>query len=189
MTTTPEDDARSLKTEGPEAGPAPPAHAPGPRPVEPGVNGRRFVIGSLGVIALAWVVTYAILAPGMWSYRERAEFGRKEVAPVVFGFQKVQPPGVDPRDWDRAIGDAHSLVLDATRSGGLSVEEATALRDDLRATLDRAKARPEAAVQELSDLWDRAAALARKVRPEGAPDVDRSHPRPSLLSPGPSPSS
>ncbi|OJW18960.1 MAG: hypothetical protein BGO49_18140 [Planctomycetales bacterium 71-10] len=186
--TTPEENARSWKTDGPEAEPAPPAHAPGPRPVEPGVNGRRFVIGSLGVIALAWVVTYAILAPGMWSYRERAEFGRKEVAPVVFGFQKVQPPGVDPRDWDRAVGDAHSLVLDATRSGGLSVEEATALRDDLRATLDRAKARPEAAVRELSDLWDRAAALARKVRPEGAPDVDRSHPRPSILPPAPAPS-
>lgn len=184
MTTTPEESPRPRNTEAPEAAPpAPRASAPTRHPVAPGVNGRRFVIGSLGVIALAWVATYAILAPGMWSYRRRAEFGRKEVAPVVFGFQKVQPPGVDPRDWDRAVGDAHSLVLDATRSGGLSVEEATALRDDLRATLDRSKARPDAAVRELSDLWDRTAELARKVRPEGAPDVDRSHPKPSILPP------
>ncbi len=154
---------------------------PSPPRAEGGVNGRRFVIGSLGVIALAWATLYAILAPGMWSYKKQAEFGRKEVAPVVFGFQKVQPPGVDPRAWDRAVGDAHSLVLDATRAGSLSMEDQTALRGDLQATLDRAKDHPESAVRELAALWDRVAAIARKVRPAGAPDVDRSHPRPAIL--------
>lgn len=178
MTTTPDENAalRPSNTE--------PLAGPPPRRAEGGVDGRRFVLGSLGLIALAWVVLFAILAPGMWSYKKQAEFGRKEVAPGVFGFQKVQPPGVDPRDWDRAIGDAHSLVLDATRAGSMSIEDQTALRDDVQSTLDRAKEHPEAAVRELASLWDRVAEIARKNRPAGAPDVDRSHPRPSILPTG-----
>lgn len=182
MTTTPDENApRSRTAEGSEPPPASPTTAAD----ESGVNGRRFVLISMTVILVIWGTIFAILAPGMRSYRKRTEFGRKEVAPLVFGFQKVVPPGIEPRDWDRAIGDAHSLVLDCTRSGKLAIEEATALRDDVRATLDRAKARPETAVRELAELWDRAAAIAGKVRPEGSQDLDRSHPRPTILSMGP----
>lgn len=189
MTTTPEENAdRPPRTGGPESEPVGLEPAPEPRPDGSGVNGRRFVVLSLTAILLAWGVTFAILAPGMWSYRHRTEFGRKEVAPVVFGFQRVVPPGVDPRDWDRVVGDTHSLVLDCTRSGRLSMEEAAALRDDLRATLARAEAHPEATLREVADLWDRVAVIARRVRPEGSQDLDRSHPRPTILPTSPAPS-
>lgn len=189
MTTPTDENADRPRTpQGPEPSPAPPANAPGSRPAEAGVNGRRFVIVSLAVILLAWVTVFAILAPGLWSHRKRAEFGRKEVAPAVFDFRKVEPPGVDPRDWDRAVGDAHSLVMETARSGGLTIEEATALRDDIRATADRAAVHPETAVREMSDLWGRVAVIARRVRPPGSQDLDRSHPRPPILATGPAPS-
>lgn len=188
MTTPPDENAdRPRKPEAPEASPAPRAVAPSRRPRLPGVNGRRFVIIALAAILLAWGTVFAILAPGLWSHRKRIEFGRKEVAPAVLGFQKVEPPGVDLRDWDRAVGDTRSLVMDATRSGGLTIEEATALRDDISATADRAAARPETAVRELADLWDRVAEIARRVRPAGSQHLDRSHPRPPLLPAGSSP--
>ncbi len=183
MTTTPsqENPDRSWTADGPEPTPAPLGPAPTPRPFRRGVNGRRFILGSLAAMVVTWAILFAILAPWMRTRDKRIQFGVKEVAPLVLKFQRIDPPGVEPRDWDRALSDTRLLVVDAATPGKLTVEEETAIRDDIQAALDRARARPETAVRELAGVWDRLAAAAEKVRPAGSQDLDRSHPRPPIL--------
>lgn len=183
MTTTPsrENPDRSWTAEGPESKPAPLIPTPAPSPRRRGVNGRRFILGSLAALVTTWAILFAILAPWMRTRDTRIRFGVREVAPLVLKFQQVEPPGVEPRDWDRALSDTRMLVVDAATPGKLTVEEETALRDEIQAALDRARARPETAVRELAGVWDRLAAAAEKVRPAGSQDLDRSHPRPPIL--------
>ncbi|MDG3007924.1 hypothetical protein [Paludisphaera mucosa] len=184
MTTTPNEGAppRSWKPEDPESTPRPRLdRAVGRGEVR--YSGRRFVIGGLITITLFWIGLFAILRPGLVGYKQRSEFGRREVAPAVFGMLKVQPPGVDPRAWDDAVRAAHGLLATATDSGSMSIETLTALRDKVQAAAARAQARPEAALAELAALWDDVAADAQKFRRPGEPDLDRRHARPSILPP------
>jgi len=181
--------SRTWKAGDPEPTPPPPPtpapHRPDVEPVgprrEPGVSGRRFVIWSVVVIALLWLVVFAILRPALINAKRRSEFGRKELAPSVLAMLQTQPPGVDPRVWDDAVRAGHALLATTTDAGTLTFEEMTALRDQVRAAADRARERPETAAAELASLWNDVAAIARRSQRPGEPDVDRRHPRPSIL--------
>ncbi|WP_165249488.1 hypothetical protein [Paludisphaera soli] len=146
-------------------------------------SGRRFVILSGVGVVLLWALLFLIFRPGLDRFKERTEFGRKEVAPTVFELRKVQPPGVDSRAWDEAVQATYGLLATTTASGELPIEEQTALRDQVKAVAARAGEHPENAVAELAALWDSVAARARQAHRPGEPDVDRRHPRPSLLPP------
>ena len=133
--------------------------------------------------ALTWLGLFATLKPLLTGAKQRSEFGRKELAPTVLALLQVQPPDVDFRVWEDAVHDAHSLLATATDAGGLSLEEMTELRDQVRASAERAREHPETAVAELGSIWDDASAVARRTQRAGEPEIERRHPRPSILPP------
>ncbi|WP_206107789.1 hypothetical protein [Paludisphaera rhizosphaerae] len=185
MTTTPQDGGptRSWKTEEPDH-----VRTPPPRGLEPdaprgrrGISGRLFVLGSLAAIAGVWLILVGVLRPSLVESKRRAEFARREVAPPILELLKIHPAGVDERAWDETVRDAYTLVATTAESGSLTIEDETALRDQIRGEVAKAREQPDTVVAVLSALWDHVADIARAHPRPGVPDVDRRLPKPAVL--------
>ncbi len=123
----------------------------GPDVLGPRRSGRRFVIvgvavvlavaGGLGLAFRAWKVHQLALA----------EFGARNVAPVVDPLAGQVPPGVTKEEWGRVVAQAHRLLVALTGSGTLDRNRMEALRDELRERVD--SVRPETAALVLNGLW------------------------------------
>jgi len=182
MSTTPPNDVPD-RPETPPGPPLPPPIRASGSHADEGYPGRRFVILSGVGVLLVWAILFVVMRPKLDRYKRQADFGRKEVAPTVYDLRKAHPPGVDPRAWEEAVRDAYGLVATTAGSGSLPMAEQEELRDRIKAVAARAAEHPDRAVAELADLWDSVAARARQVRRPGEPEVDRRHPRPSILPP------
>jgi hypothetical protein len=146
-----------------------------PRPVhEPGYSGRRMVLA--GLLVLLMLMSALIVAFRDWrtSYRARVFYGANQVAPAVDPLEKVIPPGVDPTVWRLAVADTHRALVGITAANLLTWKQMGALRERIQRRV--ARARPETARAELTQLWDDLAACA-------APALHPArHPRPKILS-------
>jgi hypothetical protein len=114
-------------------------------------SGRMFVIAAVLTILLIWGVLYLVFRDWRVRYRERADFGRREVATVVDPLADRVPPGIAPAEWRRAVGATHAMLVEVTASGRLDRPQMQALRDDLARHV--AGARPETVRAVLAGIW------------------------------------
>lgn len=146
-------------------------------------SGRRFVIaGVLGISVIWGLVTLGFRA---WraDYRERADFGTTQIAPLVDPLANLNPPEIDPVVWRSTVADTHGMLVALAGSGLLDRPMLEALRGDVATHV--ARSTPSTVVAELTALWD---ALERKAGPTLAPDLTpptpgsrlaQRHPRPA----------
>lgn len=119
---------------------------------ETGVSGRRFVIfGCIGVV-LVWGVLYLAFQAWKSHYEELATFGRTEVAASIEPFAKVMPEGVEPRLWQQAVDDTHTMLIGLTSAGVMDKPTMVSLRDDIRGRTARLTS--SNALAELGKIWD-----------------------------------
>ena len=128
----------------------PPGSA-GPDVLGPRRSGRRFVI--VGVSVVLAVAVGLGLAFRAWKAHQLAlaEFGAREVAPVVDPLAERVPTGVEKAEWGRVVAQGHRLLVALTGSGALDRGRLEALRDELRERI--AEARPETAAFVLNAIW------------------------------------
>lgn len=150
---------------------------------DPGRSGRRFVIVAGLTITLLWGVLYLFFRAWRSRYQERAAFGASQVAPVIDGMARLEPPGVKPGDWEDAVRRTHAMLVTVTDSGLLTIDQMKDLRAELTQTVDRARARPEKAVDELATVWNTISDRAEFVFHDGKAATGRRHIRPALLPP------
>jgi hypothetical protein len=115
-------------------------------------SGRVFVIAAVLTIVLIWGLLYLVFRDWRARYRERADFGRREVATAVDPLAELVPPGVASAEWRRAVEATHAMLAEVTTSGRLDLPQMQALRDDLARRV--AGARPETARAVLAGLWE-----------------------------------
>ena len=141
----------------------PPALAgPAPRST---VSGRRAVVALVSAVLILWFVLNLAFREWRAGYQARAQYGATHVAPVVDPLANLEPPGVVPLEWRRAVSDTHAMLLALTGSGLLGESQMDDLRRDIAAQV--ANARPETAQGILAAIWDD---LERKAGPVIAPD-------------------
>jgi hypothetical protein len=114
-------------------------------------SGRRFVVVALlGVLA---VIAGLVLAFRAWRARHDrlAAFGAREVAPAVLPLVDRPPPGFEPAEWGRVVGQVRRLVAGVTASGAIDRQKMERLRETLAARV--ASARPETSAVVLNGIW------------------------------------
>jgi hypothetical protein len=130
------------------------------------------------VLLLLWGTLYVVFRDWRARYRVRAEYGATQVAPMIDPLAEVVPPGDEPADWRAAVAETHAMLVTLTAANLLDLRQMQALRADVAARVQRARAHPDAARGELADLWNDLAAQA-------SPILTPRHPRPKLLPPPP----
>jgi hypothetical protein len=144
-------------------------------------SGRRFVIVAVLAVLVMWGLLYAAFREWRAQYRVRAAYGASQVVPAIDPLADVAPPDVDTGRWRDAVDRTHAMLLTVTGSNLLGIAEMRDLRDELDHTVERARARPETAVDQLAAVWDdmseRGEFLLKDTR---ALKEDR-HPRPGIL--------
>jgi hypothetical protein len=144
-------------------------------PETPEQSGRRIVIAAfLASVVFVGVLTLTFMG---WRsrYLTRASFGITQVGPAIAPLAQVVPAGVDPEAWQGAVNDTRRALIAVTASNLLSFKEMGELRKEVSERV--ARAHPETAVDELSDLWDE---LTARAGPVLDPDY---YLRPKLLPP------
>lgn len=146
----------------------------GARPVDglpglPSHSGRRVV--TLGVLAvvLLWGTLYLVFRDWRGRVRERAAFGRDQVAMAIDPLAKVVPPDADPTTWRQDVADTHAMLVTLTGANLLDMKGLEALRTEIAWRV--ARTQPETARIELASIWrdmERRAGpvIARCPRPE-----------------------
>ncbi len=162
----------------------------GPSPADPDADGgdrsgRRFVVIAILVLAALWAVLFLFFREWRARYFVRAEYGASQVAPVIDGMKQVAPPGVDRSDWGDAVRRTRALVLTVTGSNLLSIDQMKALRAELTQNVERARERPETAVDELAAIWNSLAARAAFLFRDTRRTDGVRHIRPAILPPPP----
>jgi hypothetical protein len=124
------------------------------------------VVGAgLGLAALAAGLA---LAFGAWRGRQRAlaEFGAREVAPLVEPLAEAVPPGVGPAQWRRTVESGRALLVALAASGALERPALERLAGELRARV--AGATPGRSAGVLGGIWtdleDRAGPVLTRAR-------------------------
>lgn len=148
-------------------------------------SGRRFVVIAILVLAALWAVLFLVFREWRARYFVRAAFGASQVAPVIDGLEKIEPPGVSRVDWLDAVHRTRALVLTVTDSNLLSIDQMKALRAELSQNVDRARERPETALDELAAVWNSLAARAAFLFRDTRRTDGVRHIRPAILPPPP----
>lgn len=153
-----------------------------PRPLDEASahSGRRVVIAAGLALLVVWALLWLAFRHWRAGYRERTAFGASSVATAIDPMASAPPPGLDPRAWRQAVAETHAMLATLTAANLLDLSQMRALRDDIRARVDRARARPETGPDELAGLWN-------EVARQAGPILAKRHPRPSLLPPMPAP--
>ncbi len=145
-----------------------------------GYSGRRFLLLA-GLLFLAlWTLLFLGFRRWRFHYRERADYGLKQVAPAIDGLLDVAPaePGLSPDAWKDAVRDTHAMLDTVVGANLLDLDRMKELRGELESLVARSKAHPETALAELASLWDRMADRAEFLLAE-----KERHPRPKILPP------
>jgi hypothetical protein len=136
-------------------------------------SGRRFVTVAVVSVLILWGVLYFTFRDWRVRFRERAFFGKSQVATAVDPLARIVPHGVDPGEWRQAVDDTHALLVRLTGSNILDLSEMKALRNELSARA--ARATPGTARAELTAIWD-------DLQHRAGPILDPiKYPRPKLL--------
>jgi hypothetical protein len=141
-------------------------HARQARPLDGSASGRWFVIAGLLATLAIFGAVYLAFLDWRTRYRALAEFGAKEVAPLVDPLASRVPQGVDPEAWRRAVDDTHGMLVALTGAGVLDRPQIEAIRAEVASRV--ARATPATARVELTALWDD---LERRAGPVLAPDT------------------
>ncbi len=139
-------------------------------------SGRPVVIGSGLVLLMLCGPLPVAFYDWRARYRQRADFGAREVAPAIDPLADVIPAHVDPLAWRQAIRETHAMLVTLTGSNLLDLAGMRTLRAEITARVVRA--RPDTALVELTELWN-------DLTDRGEPVISPRHPRPTLLPPRP----
>jgi hypothetical protein len=134
-------------------------------------------------ILILWGMLFLAFRDWRSRYYIRATFGATQVAPMIDSLAEFVPAGLDPQGWRNAVRETHEMLADVTSANLLSLEQMESLRDELLATVHRARAHPETASHELAGVWNAMSDRAEFLLKEGASGRRKPHTRPSILPP------
>jgi hypothetical protein len=124
-------------------------------------SGRLLILCGLAVLLVLWGVLLLIFREWRAQYRALAKYGATQVAPTVDVLVDQAPPGVNPREWQKAVADTRAMLVVVTSSGQLDRATMEQLRRDLTARF--AETVPNTAIRELTRLWDEMEAKAGPI--------------------------
>ncbi len=114
-------------------------------------------------------------------------YAETRVVPAIDAFDGIVPAGVDSADWREAVHQTRAMLLAVVGSGNFSVAQLRVLRIELDQQVARARAQPDIAVTILATIWNEGTAALESLARAGRSPSNSRHPRPKILSPGPTP--